>query len=82
MTLTLHLTPETENKLREWAILTGKQPEAVALEALQEKLSDGIVSLPQAASMAEFQTWFAAHPCSQSRALDDSRESIYAERGE
>ena len=81
MTLTLQLTPETESRLREWASVTGKNPETVALEALREKLSDENVLLSQAASAAEFQTWFVAHPGSCTSALDDSRESIYEGRG-
>ena len=39
MNLVLHLTPETEVRLRQAAADTGKAPEALALEALDEKLS-------------------------------------------
>lgn len=82
MTLTLHLPPETENLLRELATLTGKNPEAVALEALREKLSDESAPLPQSASSAEFKTWLATHPSSTAATLDDSRETIYEGRGQ
>lgn len=82
MTLILHLTPETESKLKQWTVLTGKNPETVALEALQEKLSDEEGPLSQAASAAEFQKWFTSHPSSTTRTLDDSRERIYEGRGE
>jgi predicted transcriptional regulator len=82
MTLTLHLSPETESRLRELATLTGRNPEAVALEALREKLSDDSTPLPQSTSAAEFKTWLATHPSSSAEALDDSRESIYEGRGQ
>ena len=82
MNLTLNLTAETESRLREWAISTGKAPETVALEAIQEKLSEENAPLPQAASLSEFQTWFDSHPRSLASELDDSRERIYEGRGE
>ena len=82
MNLTLHLTPETEGKLRQWSALSGKNPETVAIEALQEKLSDETIPLPRATSLAEFQKWFASHVCSTAQLVDDSRESIYEGRGE
>jgi hypothetical protein len=82
MTLTLQLTPETESKLRQWAVAMGQDPEAIALEALVEKLSDEPAPLPQSTSATEFQTWQAAHPVSAAKTLDDSRESIYEGRGE
>lgn len=81
MTLTIQLTPETEVRLREWANLTGKNPEALALQALDEKLAAESIPLPHDASAAEFERWFAAHPASQTSALDDSREGIYEGRG-
>jgi hypothetical protein len=82
MNLTLHLTSETECRLREWSHLTGKAPETVALEALQEKLSEDNGPLALAASLSEFQSWFDSHPRSIARELDDSREAIYEGRGE
>ena len=82
MTLTLHLSPETESRLIQWANLTGTNPETVALEALLEKLSDEPLALPQATSANEFQAWLVAHPVSAATTLDDSRESIYEGRGE
>ena len=82
MNLILQLTPETEIRLKEWTALTGEKPETVALEALQEKLSNENDPLPQAASSAEFQKWFTSHPYSTAPTLDDSRERIYEGRGE
>jgi hypothetical protein len=61
--------------------MTGKPPETLALEALQEKLSEDSLPLPQAASLSEFETWYTSHPRSRARELDDSRESIYEGRG-
>ena len=40
MNLILNLPPDTESKLRQMAQRTGKATEAVALEALDEKLAD------------------------------------------
>jgi len=40
MTLHIHLKPELEARLRERAALAGKDAEAFALEAVEEKLSE------------------------------------------
>jgi hypothetical protein len=82
MNLILHLTAETEERLKERASVIGKDPKTVALEAIEEKLAEESALLPQAASLAEFQAWLAAHPASATHALDDSRESIYDGRGQ
>jgi len=39
MTLNIVLPPETETKLRERALATGKDPAALVVEAVQEKLA-------------------------------------------
>jgi hypothetical protein len=86
MTLTLHLTPETENRLRQWASQAGKNPETVALEALNEKLAEAD-SQPShtvgndAEWTEKLHACIALHPTA-TNPLDDSRESIYAGRGE
>jgi hypothetical protein len=77
MNLILQITAETESKLRELADIRGKDPHALALEALQEKLAEQVVQLPQATSSAEFESWFTSHPFSSAEVLDESRESIY-----
>ena len=82
MNLTLHLPPETESRLLEWATLSGKKPETVVLEAIEERLSGQGEPLPQASSLTEFQAWLGAHPASDVSVLDDSRESVYEGRGE
>jgi hypothetical protein len=82
MNLILQLTPETESQLKEWTALTGKKPETVALEALQEKLSGEDPQVRHADPLVEFQKWYAAHPASEATTVDDSRETIYEGRGE
>jgi predicted transcriptional regulator len=85
MNLILNLPPDTESKLRQMAQRTGKAPEAVALEALDEKLADAepaSVERSRDAWLAELRTWVSSHPVSQAKTVDDSRESIYAGRGE
>lgn len=85
MNLTLHLTPDTEAKLKEQASITGRSLEELALEALQEKLAVGTEAdetLPPASRLAEFQEWLASRPASSARFVDDSRESICDGRGE
>ncbi len=83
MNLTLHLTPETEARLKEQASLTGRSPEELALEALQEKLAvesqPGEVLSP-GSRLAEFRAWLASRPTGNPNA-DFSRESIYGNRG-
>jgi hypothetical protein len=85
MNLTLHLTPNTEAKLKEQASITGRSLEEIALEALQEKLAasgEEDESLTPASRLTEFQAWLASHPASSAHVLDDSRESVYSGRGE
>jgi hypothetical protein len=85
MNLILHLTPETEAWLKEQANLTGRSPEDLALEALQEKVayeSEPGTALSPSSRLAEFRAWLSSHPASTARILDDSRESIYDGRGE
>lgn len=85
MNLILHLTPDTENRLKEQASLTGRSVEDLALEALQEKLAacnEVDEALPAASRLAEFRAWLASHPASSNRVLDDSRENIYDGCGE
>lgn len=85
MNLTLHLTPETEAKLREQAAQCGKSLETLALEALEEKLADEDASsrmLPSEVWTARFDEFLATLPRSNATFVDDSRESIYEGRGE
>ena len=84
MNLTLYLTPETEAKLKERASLTGKNPEVVAIEAIQEQLSVAAEPgemLSAKSRLAEFRDWLSSMPGGNPRA-DFSRDSIYGNRGE
>jgi len=84
MNLILHLTPETEAKLVEYAATTGKAPEELALRALEEQLAIS-AQPPSAISadewVADIGAWAAGHR-SRSGDANDSRESIYAGCGE
>ncbi len=87
MTLTITLPPTTEAQLRERAAAEGKDPAAFALEAVQEKLalSDNgpaaSAELTPKQRSAEWLAWTASHK-PLGYVVDDSRESIYAGRGE
>jgi len=83
MTVTFNLDPDTVRRLRAKAARRGQ-----TLEAYLEQLAAG----PAAGSdmtaersaeewVAEFQAWAASHR-SLPQLADDSRESIYADRGE
>src|SRR5262249_47320186 len=85
MNLILNLPPEIESKLRQFAQETGQAPEDVALEALDEKLADAesnLIKRSDQAWRAELHAWASSHPVCQARSVDDSRERIYAGRGE
>lgn len=84
MNLTLHLSPELEAKLRDQAKATGKPPEDLALEALQEKLEmpeDVSVMLPRSVWKEEFDALLGSMPDANVDA-DLSRASVYEGRGE
>ena len=78
MNLTLHLTPETEAKLKEQAAHSGKTLEAVALEALEEKLGaePAAADLPLDEWEAKLDEWLLSHK-PRNPTMDDRRESIY-----
>ena len=84
MNLTLNLTPELEAKIREQARATGKPPEDLALEALQDKLSmaeDVSAMLPRSIWKQEFEALLESMPDGNVDA-DLSRASVYEGRGE
>ncbi len=84
MNLTLHLTPETEAKLKLQAAHSGKSLETLALEALQEGLAvvpEPGEALSSSSRLAEFRAWLASMPGGNPNA-DFSRETIYGNRGE
>ena len=88
-TLSISLPPETEARLRERAAVAGKDLETYVVDALREKVAPDVVSgaVPSAAAgsidawLARFDAWAASHP-RLGHDIDDSRESIYAGRGE
>jgi hypothetical protein len=85
MKLKLELSPDVEARLRERATLTGRSPENLTLEALEEELSADVETeevFSATSRTAEFQDWLASHPTSEAAKLGDSRESIYNGRGE
>lgn len=85
MTLTLSLPPHLETRLRERAAASGKDVEAFVLEMVEEKLTDNPTTGPGDKSpeqwSAELHAWAASHK-PVTHFVDDSRESIYAGRGE
>jgi plasmid stability protein len=85
MTLTLSFPPDTEAKLRERAAASGKDVETIVREAVDEKLAGDAPVGPAGKSgeqlAAERLAWVESHP-PVTHFVDDSRDSIYAGRGE
>lgn len=89
MTLHVPLSSESEARLREYAAAVGKDLPSVIAEAIEEKLAllEDEASEPRHRPhttegwIAELRAWAASHP-RLDRLADDSRESIYAGRGE
>lgn len=85
MTLTLSLPPELETRLRERAAASGKDVESIVREAVEEKLASANPSGPEGKTReqwsAELHAWAASHK-PVTHFVDDSRQSIYAGRGE
>jgi hypothetical protein len=82
MNLVLQISAEAEAKLNEQARSLGKAPEALALEALQDRLSGEDASqpiLPPDEWLRQFDAWVRGHESRNPR-VDDSRESIYPDR--
>jgi hypothetical protein len=84
MTVTLNLSPEIVGRLRERAARSGQTLEAY-LESLAEQsaASDTRAAAERTPEewVAEWRSWTAGHRV-LSITADDSRESIYADRGE
>jgi len=84
MSLILHLPPETEAKLKEQAAAIGQAPEELALRVLEEQLTIAGHSSQHLSAdewIADIRAWAERHRNLPTDA-DDSRESIYAGRGE
>jgi hypothetical protein len=83
MTVTLNLDPETVRRLREKATRRGQTLEAYLEQLAAEPAAGSDTAAERSAAewVAEFQAWAASH-LSLPQLADDSRESIYADRGE
>jgi len=85
MTVTISFPPEVEAKLRERAAASGKDVSAIVREAVEEKLAAtpaaGMPGKRFEEWSAALHAWAASHK-PVSHFVDDSRESIYAGRGE
>ena len=87
MRLTIDLPAEVEQALIRRAAAEGKDVATYVVEVVTEKVSESIPELPTSsdsthdAFMARLRQIIAMHPRAGST-LDDSRESIYAGRGE
>jgi hypothetical protein len=89
MTLNLQLSPDAEAKLREQAAAAGQDVQTFVLEAVEDRLaaeqqdsdSSARRSGDHRAWLEKLRAWTALHPV-VSHFVDDSRESIYGNRGE
>ena len=85
MTITIDLPPEIESALRSRAEASGQDPATIVRQFVIESLEDEVDRPIPQRSVEEFtkrlQAWIKLHPVLD-HAVDDSRESIYAGRGE
>jgi hypothetical protein len=84
MTVTLNLSPETERRLREKAAQTGQTLEGYLEQLLvrDAEAANGTTAPPSTEEwIAAWRSWASSHQ-TLPHVADDSRESIYAGRGE
>ena len=81
MTLQISLSPEAESKLREQAEAAGKDLATFVREAVEDLADRGNGVLPPAKWSDAWHAWAASHK-RVDHVVDDSRDSIYAGRGE
>ncbi len=86
MSITIHLAPEIERRLREKAAADGQSLEEYLRRLAEESARGGRSSasprpLPAEEWIAELRAWAARH-AHWPADVDDSRESIYGGRGE
>lgn len=84
MTLTIELTGAIEQRLQEQAAASGCDVPSFVQRLLTENLGDDTAPSPprsKAAFRQRLQQWIDLHPPT-AHFVDDSRESIYAGRGE
>jgi hypothetical protein len=83
MTLTLHLTPEIEAMLKEQSTQSGKSPETLALEAIEDQLLDK----DESSDLLPYEVWkkrldlLLEYMPRGNPDADFDRESIYEGRG-
>jgi hypothetical protein len=82
MTIRLSLSPDLEAKLQQRAQAAGKGVSTFVQDAVLEKLSSDVVDQRSGQERATAWRKWAAERRSATTSLDDSRESIYAGRGE
>lgn len=85
MTLQIEFYPEVAARLREEAAVSGKAITALIVEAVEEKFAAGPTPTPSRISPQEWAAKLDAWAASHRRLgydVDDSRETIYAGRGE
>jgi predicted transcriptional regulator len=83
MSMTVQLSADIEAKLRQLAALLGKQPDGIALEAIEEKLNGSIESVSPLSRdewHRRFDALLASMPPGNLDA-DLSRKSVYDGRG-
>lgn len=82
MVLTLSISPEAEASLKAKAAAAGVDVSTYAATVFEQAIAaQPLGELPYDQWVAEFNRWVASHK-SVGHFVDDSRESIYAGRGE
>ncbi len=84
MNLLLSLPPEIEAKLLEQSVRTGKVPEELAIRALEEQFrvaEEAPATLSAEEWVDDIRAWAKGHR-HLPHEVDDSRDRIYAGRGE
>jgi hypothetical protein len=85
MTVSINLSPEMEASLQRQAAATGKDVSAVVESVVLDYLANDSGSPNATVTAEEFEAWFrkfTQHFPTTPMHVDDSRESIYAGRGE
>jgi hypothetical protein len=82
MTIRLSLSPALEAQLQQRAQAAGKDISTFVQDVVLEKLSGDRLEQPNAQDRADVWLKWVAERRSATTTLDDSRESIYAGRGE
>ena len=84
MVVNVSFDAETEAKLQAAAKAAGKPVEHIVREVVEERFKAADVpssSMTVEQRLLAWRDWVASHPRRDGVNLDDSRESIYAERG-